>query len=132
MLRTVVLYGKSLVLSSIGATLRDRPDLQVLVLDPNAPGAAERLRKLATDVVVFDQATTHPQLAIPLCEANPDLLLIAVDFRTSQALVLSSRSSPVLTTDDLVRVIDAHGPCKKAGERELKSEQEETHEVQKA
>ncbi len=131
-MRTVVLYGNSLVLSSIGATLRGRPDLQVLVLDASQPGAAERLKTLAADVVVFDQATTPPQLAIPLCEANPDLLLIAVDFRTGQALVLSSQSSPALTTDDLLHVIDAHASQKHAGERESKSEQQKTHEVQKS
>jgi hypothetical protein len=131
-MRTVVLYGNSLVLSSIGATLRDRPDLKVLALDATAPGAAERLRTLAADVVIFDQATTPPQLAILLCEVKPDLLLIAVDFKTSHALVLSSQSSQVLTTDDLVHVIDTHGSCKKAGERELRSEQEKTHELQKS
>jgi hypothetical protein len=130
--RTVVLYGNSLVLSSIGATLRGRPDRQVLVQDANAPGAAERMKTLAADVVVSDQATTPPTLAIPLCEANPDLLLIAVDFRTGQALVLSSQSSPVLTTDDLVHVIDAHASQKHGGERESKSEQQKTHAVQKS
>ena len=56
MLRTVVLYGNSLVLSSIGATLPGRPHLQVLVLDASQPGAAERLKALAADVLVFDPA----------------------------------------------------------------------------
>jgi hypothetical protein len=66
------------------------------------------------------------------CEANPDLLLFAVDFRTGQALVLSSQSSPVLTTDDLAHVIDAHAAYKNTGERESKSEQPKPIEVQKS
>jgi hypothetical protein len=126
------LYGNSLVLSSVGATLRARPDLQVLVVDATAPGAAERLKALAADAVIFDQATTPPQVAIPLCEANPDLLLIAVDFRTGQALVLSSQSSPVLTADDLVHVIDAHRCCKNVEKGELENGATEAAVVQKA
>jgi hypothetical protein len=108
MLQTVVLYGNSLVLSSIGASLDGRPNVQVFALDATQPGAAERLNALGADVVVFDLATTPPQLAITLCKANPGRLLIAVDFTAGQALLLSSESSPLLTTDDLVHVIDTH------------------------
>ena len=45
-LRTVVLYGNSLVVSSIGASLQGRADLQVSSVDATLPEVMERLRAL--------------------------------------------------------------------------------------
>jgi hypothetical protein len=106
-MRTVALYGNSLVVSSIGAGLQGRAGLQVLSVDSALPDAARRLGALQPDVIIFDLAVAHPEFAIALWKAQPRLLLIGVDLTTGQALVLSSQPSRLLTVDDLVHVIES-------------------------
>lgn len=107
-MRTVILYGNSLVVSSIGASLQGRVGLHVLLLDAALPDAAQRLSALQPDAVIFDLATTQPDFAIALWKARPSLVLIGVDLTTGQALVLSGQASRALTTDDLLHVIESH------------------------
>jgi hypothetical protein len=104
-LRTVVLYGNSLAVSSIGASLQGRADLQVSSVDATRPQAEERLRALHPDVVIFDLAAARPEFAIDLWQAQPHLLLIGVDLLTHQALMLSGQPARLLTLDDLLEVI---------------------------
>ena len=95
-MRTVVLYGNSLVVSSIGASLQGRAELQVSCVDATLP-----------DVVIFDLAMAQPEFAMVLWKAQPRLLLIGVDLTTGQALVLSGQPSRLLTMDDLLQVIES-------------------------
>jgi hypothetical protein len=106
-MRTVVLYGNSLVVSSIGASLQSHADLQVVSIDAALPDAAQRLGAFRSDVVIFDLATAQPEFPIELWKAKPQLLLIGVDLTTGQALVLSGQPSRLLTVDDLVHVIES-------------------------
>jgi len=117
-MQTVVLFGSSLVVSSIGASLQGCSGLQVMAVDLEAsataamPSAAQRLAALRPDVVLFDLAAAQPDFAITLWKAQPDLLLIGVDLATNQALVLSGQPTRALTTEDLLQVIQRHGPDK--------------------
>lgn len=61
---------------------------------------------------VFDMDAVQPDFAITLWKAQPDLLLIAVDLATNQALVLSSQPTRALTTEDLLQLIQRHDPDK--------------------
>jgi hypothetical protein len=84
-MRTVAIYGNSLVLSSIRASLEHRTELRVLSFDAAMP-------------------------AVALWKAQPHVLLIGVDLAADRALVLSGQSSHVLTPDDLVQVIETRAP----------------------
>ena len=105
-MRTVALYGNSLVISSIGASLQGRVGLEIKCVDAVLPDAASQLAALQPDIVIFDLAVAHPEFAIELWKAQPRLLLIGVDLKTGQALVLSGQSSRLLTPDDLLQVIE--------------------------
>ena len=107
-IRTVVLYGNSLALSSIGASLRESAGLKVLPLDAILPDATEQLSSLHPDVVIFDLITAQPDFDVALWKARLDVLLIGVDMRAGKALVLSVQPTRVLTTDDLLQVIEGH------------------------
>jgi hypothetical protein len=104
--RTVILYGRALSLSVIGATLVGRPGWQVEQIDAAAIGAAERLRALRPHVVVFDLAAAQPDAIIALLQELSGLLLIGVDLVNHQALVLSGDLPTILTSDDLIRLIE--------------------------
>jgi hypothetical protein len=105
-MRTIVVCGDSLIMSSIGATL-DRVG-QVVQLDADQPDAALRLRALSPEIVVFDLAHARADFALELLREYPALLLIGVDLDRDCMLVLSGRQPRLLTTDDLLKVIESH------------------------
>lgn len=109
--RTVVLYGSNLAVSTVGATLRGRAEFQILQIDPLLPDALPRLESARPDVVLFDLACTQPDFAIPVLRKHPGLLLIGIDLKSDKMLVMSGEESRLLTTDDLVHVMETGKPA---------------------
>ena len=106
---TVVLLGNSLALSGVGASLETRPGLRVVRVGA-VDASAEVLRALEPDVAVFDLAATPPDV-VELWRRHPGVLPVGVDLLEHRAVVFSRESSSVLTTDDLLRVIEGRkGP----------------------
>src|SRR5512138_2655757 len=104
--RAVALHGSSLVMSAIGATLRDNPRFQVQTLKGSLPELLDDLPP--PTAILFDlAASSPPTFAIPLLQKHPAIVLIGVDLTTSRMLVVSGEHSRLLTMDDLVQVIDA-------------------------
>jgi DNA-binding NarL/FixJ family response regulator len=110
--QTVVVVGKSLLMSSIGASLQDCAGLQVLTVAAEVNDAAHRVGVLQPDVVLFDLGAAQPDFAVTLWKGQPDLLLIGVDLATNEALVLSGKRTRAYTTEDLLQVIQRHDPDK--------------------
>ena len=108
--RRIVLYGSDLVVSTVGANLRGRVGFQILQIDPLLPDALQRLDAASPDVVLFDLASTQPDFTIAVLRRHPGLLLIGVDLRSDKMLVMSGEESRLLTTDDLVHMIEGGGP----------------------
>jgi hypothetical protein len=108
MKQKVVIFGNSLVVSSIGASLQACPNLEVLPAIPAMPDVEGSLSAAHPDVVIFDLATAQPDFAINLWKKHPHLLLIGVDLVKGQALVLSGQPTRVLTAGDLLQVIESH------------------------
>ena len=104
---TIALYGNSLVVSSIGASLRDRAGVRLLLLDATPPEAARQLDELKPHAVIFDLAATPSDWTVTVLKSNPQLLLIGIDLAANRALVLSGRPSSVATADDLVHLIES-------------------------
>jgi DNA-binding NarL/FixJ family response regulator len=50
----VVLYGSSLLMAGMEASLRHQPGLDVARIDATLPNVAQRLSALQPDVVIFD------------------------------------------------------------------------------
>jgi hypothetical protein len=104
--RRVVLYGSDLVVSTVGASLQGLVGFQMLQIDPLLPDALQRLDAARPDVVLFDLAGTQPDFTIAVLRKHPGLLLIGVDLKTGKMLVMSGKESRLLTTDDLVRMME--------------------------
>jgi CheY-like chemotaxis protein len=104
---SIAIYGNSVALSSLGASLRENHDLVVAVVDTALPGAVERVTALNPDAVIFDLPSTKSEI-LDLWKHHPNLLLIGVDVPNQRARVLSAEASYVATPDDLVRIIEAH------------------------
>jgi hypothetical protein len=105
-IRRVVLYGSDLVVSTIGENLRGRKGFQIVQLDPLLPDALQRLDTARPDMVLFDLAGAQPDFAITVLRKNPGLLLIGVDLGSDKMLVMSGEESRLLTTDDLVHMME--------------------------
>jgi hypothetical protein len=114
--RILVLCGASLGVSAIGASLADKPGWKVIPTNSESLAAAQCLRQLRPDVVVFDLSAAPPDGAISLVKLFPDYLLIGVDLPNHRALVLSGEQPSLFTTDDFGRLIDAQSSrCMTAG-----------------
>jgi len=105
-IRTVVLYGSDLVVSTVGENLRGREGFQIFQIDPLLPDALQRLDGARPDVVLFDLAGAQPDFTITALRKNPGLLLIGVDLGSDKMLVMSGEESRLLTTEDLIQMME--------------------------
>lgn len=105
--KRIILYGDSLILAGVQASLSDSPELEVIVLGEPSVDLARTLYELKPAAMIFDLCSTRPEL--PLVDLQQlNLLLIGVDPSTSGFLVLSSHLQPALGVSDLVQAIEAH------------------------
>jgi hypothetical protein len=102
--RTVLLYGNSLVVSSIGATLQNRPGLRLLRMAAEPREAARRL-PAPPDVIIFDLVATPLEAVLPLAQGQPAPLLIGLDMAADRTLVVSAGRRSVHSQSDLLRLI---------------------------
>jgi len=106
----VVLYGNSLFMAGVEASLRGQPGLDVVRIDTTLPNVAQRLDALHPDVIIFDLTTSNSpfsDLHFPssILQEHPGLSLIGLDLNSNQVLVLSGQQHTVLAADDLAQVI---------------------------
>jgi hypothetical protein len=100
--RTVLLYGQSLLLSGVAASLAECPGLQVA----RAATWAEAGRLLAPparmpDALIFDLTDARESHILPLLLKNPRLLMIGLDVECNQAVLVSGQEARSLTLDQI-------------------------------
>jgi len=105
-MRTVVVFGTSLMASGIAAALRGCTSVETLQLDAAVPGALNELDGLKPDVVVLDLSVAQPELISHLLCMHPGLFLIGADPASEEMLVFSSCPVRVLSPDALVQLIE--------------------------
>ena len=105
-IRTVVLYGSDLVVSTVCENPRGREGFQIFQIDTLLPDALQRLDAARPEVVLFDLAGAHPDFTITALRKNPSLLLIGVDLGSDKMLVMSGEESRLLTAEDLVQMME--------------------------
>ena len=107
--RRVVLYGDSLILAGVRASLDRCPDLQVLSLDPSLDSPIGAVRACCPATFIFDMDAVRPDFQLSLLQ-QPGLLLVGIDPEAHQALVWSGREEAVVAAADLITLI-----CEKEG-----------------
>ncbi len=107
--RHVIVYGRTVILGTVEASLRRYPQIKIRVLSAPFP-TVEELEAMIPDAILFDMAAPRPESALRLLETRPGLLLIGVDPSSTGALVLSSRPAEALSANDLVNVICQDDP----------------------
>jgi hypothetical protein len=107
--RTVVLYGNSLGLGSMGASLGGQENLRIVQVKACEAESIQRLLTLRPDVVIFDLAIVKPEVVVSLFLEHPEVRLIALDLAGSRLLVLSGIELKGLATTDLREAIWGKG-----------------------
>ena len=103
--RRVAVYGKSLNMAVIIASLKADTTLEVLCVDLDSPNARQSLDENDLAAIAFDLSDPSLRLDVTLLRDRPGLLLIGVDPSKDEILVLSSRPQQALSMVDLVSVI---------------------------
>jgi hypothetical protein len=101
----VALYGSNLVMSTIGASLKEKPEFQVQEVNALFPDLLEKLEVTPPDVILFDLTQGQPHFAISLLRNYPRIMLIGIDLTSNKMLVLSGKQSRLLTAEDLMQAI---------------------------
>ena len=115
----VILYGDSLILETVGASLQKHPQLEVIALSNPYP-SAEQLAAMKPDVILFDMGTPRPEAAFSLLATCPGLLLIGVNPDCNRAVLWVGQQLCELSTSDLVGVIRRQSQKKRRGEEETR------------
>jgi len=103
--RRVAVYGKSLNMAVIVASLKADSTLEVFYVDLDSPKAPQSLEENDLAAIVFDLSDPAHKLDVTVLRNRPGLLLIGVDTGKNEILVLSSRSMQAHSMADLVDVI---------------------------
>ena len=101
----VVLFGGSVLLGTLGASLRRFSHLDIVSL-ATPPQGSEPLVALAPDVILFDVGAAFPQAAFALLQTCPGLRLIGLDPDRNRAVIWSARQLNEPSLGELVQVID--------------------------
>jgi hypothetical protein len=103
--RRVAVYGNSLTMAGIVASLKADATLEVLCVNLDSPNARQSLDENEPAAIVFDLSDPPMRLDISLLRDRPGLLLIGVDTSHDEMLILSSHPAQALSMADLVSVI---------------------------
>jgi hypothetical protein len=102
--RRVILYGDSLVMEGLRASLEIYPDIETVFLDPWRDHAGEAIRVCCPAAFVFDLDAVQPDLQLSILQ-QPGLLLVCIEPETQQALIWTGRQVAAAVAADLVSAI---------------------------
>jgi hypothetical protein len=101
----IVLCGNSVILASVGASLRQEDRFGVVLLASPMAGPRE-LEAMAPDVILFDVEAARPDAAFSLLETCPDLILLGISPDGNVVRLWSARQFRELSSKDLENVIE--------------------------
>lgn len=110
--RTVVLYGNSLILSGIAASLESEPRLVLHQLPADPHQVEEHVARLAPDIILFDLAVPHPDWTVILASHHPGPVLIGVMPDNGDMLQITGQRRHAVTRKDLVRILNLAAPLR--------------------
>jgi hypothetical protein len=100
----IIIFGNSLILGAIGASLRHWLDAEIVHLSQPLPKAQE-LSAMSPDVVIYDLEGPQPESKLALLQGQHDLLLLGVHPSNHELMILSSHIAQACSIVDLVKVI---------------------------
>ena len=105
--RIIVLFGDSLLMDTVEASLGENPELGVMRMHTNMPDIGERLKSMQPHLIIFDWDAPHCQFVLPFLREQSGIPLLGLDVTCSKAIMLCSQDYTVLTADQLTELIQA-------------------------
>jgi hypothetical protein len=110
--RVIALFGDSLLIDTVEASLQIRQGLGVVRVQSTTADALERLKALCPDLIIFDLNDPNSQLVVPFFRDHHGTPLLCLDVTCSKVLALSCHHYTATSACDLERLIyqeTAHG-----------------------
>lgn len=104
--RVVVLFGDSLFIDSIEASLQGRRDLGLVRIQSSVNDVVEKLKVLGPDLIIFDSMDSRIQFVVPFLRDRPDIPLLCLDVDTSRVIVVSGEHHLAPSARDLANLIE--------------------------
>jgi hypothetical protein len=104
----VILYGDSLILAGLRASLEARPGIEILVLDQPLDALCEVLRSLCPAALIIDLGAVETDFPLALLQ-QPGLRLVGIEPETHQAVVWSGRHEAAVVAADLFNIVQESG-----------------------
>jgi hypothetical protein len=102
--RRILLYGNSVILGSIGASLRRCSRFDVTTL-ATPPPDREALVTVDPDIVLFDLDSSTTEPVFDLLKTNPALLLIGISPGVNLVRVWNSQQLQEMSMQELLELI---------------------------
>ncbi len=103
--RRICLYGNSVILGTLGASLRRCSQFKVIEINPPYPGSSI-LASLNPQVVVFDLEAENNEAVFSLLKILPELLLVGISPDKNLVKTWSGQQLQELSTQDLLEIIN--------------------------
>lgn len=105
----VLLYGRSLVMASLYASLKAVPGLVLQNTGAHIDRLPVTISTWKPDALIFELTGIDRIPSLALLRDYPGLLLIGVDTEVNEIFVLSGHSQQAFSSSDLVKVIKQEG-----------------------
>jgi hypothetical protein len=106
--RLIVLYGDSLLMDTIEASLEASQDLGVMRIHATVTDVGGRLKSLCPDLIIIDLNAPHSQQVIPFLWDHPGIPMLGLDITSGRVLALSSEPHLVHSVSDLAELVEKH------------------------
>ncbi len=103
----VVLYGSSLLMRGMEASLKAQPGLELASLQTDIGQLREQVRRLQPKAVMVEAGALPDEVGMALLRDEPGLVLVTLDPECSRVRLLSGRQAQTVTSKDLLRLIEA-------------------------
>ena len=103
--RLVALYGSSLLMDIVEATLGENQSLDVVRVEGSSSGEVDNLRSLHPDMIVVDSSDPDAQFVLSFFKDRDGVPLLCLDPNCNKAMVLSCQHYTSLTTTGLSDLI---------------------------
>jgi DNA-binding NarL/FixJ family response regulator len=105
--KKVILYGSSLFIAGLDASLSDIPGLEIQRVEARLGNDLELVRAGTPDVIIVDLGVASKNLTLALLQKFPGVTMIGLDPESDQLLILSVQQQKAQAAADLVKVIQA-------------------------
>jgi hypothetical protein len=103
--RTVILFGRSMLLSLVSASINQDEHLNIIRADSWLELEA-LTAEFSPDVLIYDLPSANEGHILSLLFKNPRLLLIGLDVETNRAVLLTAQETRSLTMDKVKDIIE--------------------------